>query len=92
MNNLTDNNILLGAKLIVGKVEVALNESKMKSKKDSYAATSKKAKEKMYKVKPGDTLTSISKQFPGVTIADIKKWNNIKSENLKPGMKLKING
>ena len=34
----------------------------------------------------------ITQKFPGVTIADIKKWNNIKGESLKPGMKLKING
>jgi membrane-bound lytic murein transglycosylase D len=37
-------------------------------------------------------LYSISKKYPGVTISDLKKWNNIKGEELKPGMKLKING
>ena len=30
--------------------------------------------------------------YPGVTVSDIKKWNGISSNDLKPGMKLKING
>lgn len=91
-NNLSDNNIKLGQKLIVNKEEVAIAVKDKKSRNDAYAANDKKAKAKMYQVRKGDTLTSISQKFPGVTIADIKKWNNIKGESLKPGMKLKING
>ena len=87
LNKLSDTNIKLGDKLIVGKEEVAIKKSN-----DSYAEVTKKAKAKLYQVRSGDTLTSISKQFPGVTIADIKKWNDIKDENIKPGMKLKISG
>jgi membrane-bound lytic murein transglycosylase D len=87
LNSLSDTNIKLGDKLIVGKEEVVL-----KKENDSYAASVRKAKAKLYQVKQGDTLTSISQKFPGVTIADIKKWNNIKGENLQPGMKLKIGG
>ena len=34
----------------------------------------------------------IAKKYPGITISDIKKWNGISNENLKPGMKLKISG
>jgi membrane-bound lytic murein transglycosylase D len=43
-------------------------------------------------VKKGDSLYSISKKYPGVTISDLKKWNDIREEELKPGMKLKISG
>ncbi|OYX82745.1 MAG: hypothetical protein B7Y83_13775 [Flavobacteriales bacterium 32-34-25] len=28
----------------------------------------------------------------GVTVSDIKKWNDINNEDIKPGMKLKIGG
>jgi hypothetical protein len=38
------------------------------------------------------SLFSISKQFLGVSIEDIKKWNDISGDNIQPGMKLKING
>ncbi len=89
LNSLSDTSIKEGDKLIVGK-EVA--STKVKKGKDDYAATIKKANQKLYQVKQGDTLTSIAKKFPGVTIAEIEKANNIKSENLKPGMKLKIGG
>lgn len=45
-----------------------------------------------YDVKKGDSLFSIAKKYPSVTISDLKKWNGIRSEDIKPGMKLKING
>ena len=50
------------------------------------------SKNGMYTVKSGDSLFSISKQFPGVSIDDIKKWNDISGDAIQPGMKLKING
>ena len=91
-NALSDTNIKLGDKLIVGKEEVKNTPIDKKSKKESYAINNKDSKENLYKVRKGDTLLKISQKFPGVTIADIKKWNNIKGESIKPGMKLKING
>lgn len=90
-NSLSDTNIKLGDKLIVGKEEVVAEQKLTKSKKADYAY-SKKETDKMYSVKRGDSLFSISKKFPGVTISDIKKWNNIKDESIQPGMKLKISG
>ncbi|WP_395053661.1 LysM peptidoglycan-binding domain-containing protein [Flavobacterium sp.] len=90
-NSLSDTNIKQGDKLIVGKTDVAVTDVKSKNKQE-YAAISKKAKEKLYQVQKGDSLFKISQKFPGVTISDIKKWNNIKDENIQPGMKLKING
>jgi signal recognition particle subunit SRP54 len=49
-------------------------------------------KETLYYVRKGDSLFSIAKKHPGVTISDIKKWNGIEGSELKPGMKLKISG
>jgi membrane-bound lytic murein transglycosylase D len=93
-NNLTSNAIALGSSIIVAKNEIAIvtNKASVASfkKKDDYSNPT--SKEVEYYVKKGDSLYSISKKYPGVTIADLKKWNNIKSEELKPGMKLKING
>jgi membrane-bound lytic murein transglycosylase D len=45
-----------------------------------------------YYVEKGDSLYSIAKKHPGITISDIKKWNNIRDDKIKPGMKLKIRG
>ena len=43
-----------------------------------------------YTVKSGDSLWSISQKFPGVSVQNIKDWNDISGTKLKPGMKLKI--
>jgi membrane-bound lytic murein transglycosylase D len=45
---------------------------------------------KLYTVKSGDSLWSISKKFKGVTVKDLKSLNNLKNSALKPGMQLKI--
>ncbi|MDI1306341.1 MAG: LysM peptidoglycan-binding domain-containing protein [bacterium] len=93
-NNLSDHNIALGATLIVAKNEIAITTDKASSssfKKKNIASVSKKEAAEYY-VKKGDSLFSIAKKYPGVTISDIKKWNDIRGEGIKPGMKLKING
>ncbi|WP_413789725.1 LysM peptidoglycan-binding domain-containing protein [Flavobacterium aureirubrum] len=89
-NALEDNNVKLGTTIIVSKSEVAANE--IKSGKKENLASNQRDEVKLYYVKKGDSLYSISKKYPGVTISDIKKWNGIKNESLKPGMKLKISG
>lgn len=43
-----------------------------------------------YTVQSGDSLWSISQKYPGVSVQNIKDWNDISGNNLKPGMKLKI--
>lgn len=93
-NNLQDHNIAIGNSLIVAKSEVAIEsniDQKNFNKKESLASASK-SNNNDYLVKKGDSLYSISKKYPGVSISDIEKWNNIKGKELKPGMKLKING
>jgi membrane-bound lytic murein transglycosylase D len=94
-NNLTENTIALGSTLIVAKNELAITTNKATAatfkKKDNFSGLSKKETMEYY-VKKGDSLYSISQKYPGVTISDLKKWNGIRGEELKPGMKLKISG
>ena len=93
-NNLSDYNIALGRTLIVAKNEIPIiNKTSANTyKKKETLATAAKNKGNSYYVKQGDSLYSIAKKYPGVTISDIKKWNDIREEDIKPGMKLKING
>ena len=93
-NNLSDTNVHAGQKLIVSKKEVLVGDyavAEKTSKKDKFAEKSRQSQEH-YLVRKGDSLFSSAKKYPGVTISDIKKWNGIRNENIKPGMKLKING
>ncbi|OXA79398.1 membrane-bound lytic murein transglycosylase D [Flavobacterium aquidurense] len=101
LNNLASNNIGLGKTLVISKAIPAIEEAATvntaivsNASIDSFKKKTISAKSlgEDYYVKKGDSLYSISKKYPGVTISDIKKWNGIKNEDLKPGMKLKING
>ena len=44
---------------------------------------------KTHTVKKGETLSSISRKY-GCTVSNLKKWNKLKSNNVKVGQKLKI--
>jgi membrane-bound lytic murein transglycosylase D len=89
-NGLTSANITLGRELIVAKDEIAIATNAVAVSTFKLKNTSKV--QESYYVKKGDSLYSIAKKYPGITVSDIKKWNGIKEENIKPGMKLKING
>ncbi len=100
LNNLTSNNIGLGKTLIISKLVTTVDDNNVAttsiavSSVESFKKKTASAKNigEDYYVKKGDSLYSISKKYPGVTISDIKKWNNIQDGDIKPGMKLKING
>lgn len=63
-------------------------KSSAKSAKNNSKAT-KSASTKTHTVKKGETLSSISRKY-GCTVNDLKKWNNLKSNSVKAGQKLKI--
>ncbi len=97
-NDLVDANVLVGKKLVINKIDDTENEESavaaapISAKKDIIASSTKKAAANYHNVRKGDSLFSIAKKYPGITINDIKKWNGIKDNNLRPGMKLKISG
>jgi membrane-bound lytic murein transglycosylase D len=94
-NNLHSNNIVVGNLLVVAKNEIAINTNNAtvdSFKKKDIATASSKNDDSNYLVQKGDSLFSISKKYPGVTVSDLKKWNNITGDDLKPGMGLKIKG
>lgn len=80
-NNLKNNNLSIGQRLLIHPNNSTTNTSNK--------AVSSNTKE--YIVQPGDSLWSISKKFPGISIENIKEWNGISGSQLKPGKRLKIN-
>ena len=45
---------------------------------------------KVHLVQPGDSLWEISRKYEGLSVTQIKQWNNLKSNSIKPGQKLII--
>jgi len=90
-NDLNSESLKYGTTLKIAKTSasetvVAQVQTQKVEKKQNYKT------ESLYIVKKGDSLYSISQKIPGVTVADLKKWNGISGKNIQPGMKLKING
>lgn len=86
-NNKRSSQVNAGERLVIY-VDV-----KQKVKANSIAAKSSSEtikKSATYTVRPGDTLWNISQRYDGVTISDIKKWNNIQGNTVKVGQKIKI--
>ncbi len=86
-NGLRSNNLRIGQRLtIYPRTPVAQKPSSTVTASKSTTGDNSK----IYTVKSGDSLWSISQKFPGVSIQNIRDWNDISGNNLKPGMKLKI--
>lgn len=83
-NGLRSNNLRIGQHLTIYPRNFETKVAKSSPKVES------KGNEKIYTVRSGDSLWSISRKFPGVSIDNLKKWNGISGVNLKPGTKLKI--
>lgn len=95
-NHLSDATVIIGKKLTINKIadenDDIAEATKTVKKQSIVSSSTKQTAAKYHNVRKGDSLFSIAKKYPGITINDIKKWNGIKGDNLQPGMKLKING
>jgi len=85
-NGLRSNRLNIGQRLTIYPRKISSGTASSKGKSN---ATNDSAA-RTYTVKNGDSLWSISQKFPGVSIDNLKKWNDISGSKLKPGMKLKI--
>ncbi len=71
----------------------ASKSSKNNSKKDSSkkeTSKEKAASASSHKIKKGETLSEIAEKYPGVSVADIRKANNIKGTDIRAGETLVI--
>lgn len=91
-NEIEADQIQMGDKLIVGKKLMIDNTHQLAEKISKKEKAIESQREDHYYVKKGDSLFSIARKYPGVSVSDIKRWNGINGNSLKPGMKLKISG
>lgn len=89
-NGLRSNNLRVGQRLtIFSRRPVAATPAKGSSSKTSKTASIPTGT-KVHTVKEGDSLWTISRKYPGVSIENLREWNGISGNNLKPGTKLKL--
>jgi N-acetylmuramoyl-L-alanine amidase len=82
LNNLKSNKVYVGQKLIIKK-----EEEKKEAKKTRIEKISEKKENLYHIVKRGESLESIARKY-GVSISEIRKWNNLKGERLRVGQRL----
>jgi len=88
-NGLSSNNLRVGQRLTIypRKPYIAKNTSNTNKAKSSGTTV---ASSKIHTVRSGDSLWTISKKYPGISIDNLREWNGISGNNLKPGTKLKL--
>jgi membrane-bound lytic murein transglycosylase D len=85
-NNKKSSKVLVGERLVI-----YVNETtKVKSNSLAVKSSTENIKGLTHTVKRGDTLWNISQKYEGVSIDDLKKWNNISGNTVKVGQKIKI--
>lgn len=91
-NNLTSNNIRVGQRLVIYRggnapASVSSSSSTGSSSKASAETVKAPANATTYTVKSGDVLGKIAERH-GCTVAQLKAWNNLTSNNIRVGQKL----
>ena len=90
-NGLSSNDLRIGQRLTIfprKPVTVASSGNKTAVKSSPESVVS--GDFKIHTVKEGDSLWTISRKYPGITIENLRQWNGISGNNLKPGTKLKL--
>ena len=89
-NNLKSNDIRVGQRLIIyrgGKAPATTSSSSSSTKTTTQTSSSAVSGGTTYTVKSGDALSKIAEKY-GVTVNQIKQWNNLSSNNIRVGQKL----
>ncbi|MCK0144129.1 LysM peptidoglycan-binding domain-containing protein [Arenibacter sp. F26102] len=88
-NGLRSNNLRIGQRLTIYPRKIPSSSTSTNtsaSGTNSVAATGAK----VHTVKSGDSLWTISKKYPGISIENLRKWNGISGNDIKPGTRLKL--
>jgi membrane-bound lytic murein transglycosylase D len=91
-NGLRSNNIRVGQRLTIyprNPVSVDISGKNPVSKPEPKKQVETNGK-KTYTVQEGDSLWTIAQKFEGVSVDNLKEWNNITSNRLKIGMVLVV--
>lgn len=89
-NKMKSDTVVPGKKLVIYRSGgSASTKTSSKSNDSSTKNNTATSTTKTHTVKKGETLSSIARKY-GCTVADLKKWNNLKSNTVVANRKLKI--
>ena len=86
-NGLRSNNIGVGQRLTIYPRIPVTNMSSASAQREAPKTVEINGR-KTYKVQKGDSLWSIAQKFPGISVQNIKDWNDISGTKLTVGMTL----
>ena len=90
-NGLRSNNLRIGQRLTIFPRKPYIpkkRSSKTSASKSSSGAIADGSK--IHTVQKGDSLWTISQKYPGISVENLREWNGLSGNNLKPGTKLKL--
>ncbi|MEG1617732.1 MAG: LysM peptidoglycan-binding domain-containing protein [Bacteroidales bacterium] len=90
MNQLSSDKLRIGQQLVVSGKAPNTAAATLKTTKSEGATEQSKATFGLHTVKRGENLWGIAKIYPGITAEMIKKHNNLSSNALQVGQKLRI--
>jgi membrane-bound lytic murein transglycosylase D len=82
-NGLKSTQLRIGQRLTIIPKRIPVKETTTSSR-------TKNSNNEVYVVQRGDSLWGIAQKFPGITLEDLKKWNDISGSEIKPGMALSL--
>lgn len=88
-NGLRSNNLRVGQRLTIFPRKPYVDQSAQKPASQGTTSTASNDS-KVHTVQSGDSLWTISRKYPGVSIENLREWNGISGNDLKPGTILKL--
>lgn len=85
-NGLRSNNIRVGQRLTI----YPRKRPTESNKGNTPSNTGANSGSKVYTVKNGDSLWTISQKYPGISVENLRQWNGISGNDIKPGTILKL--
>ena len=89
-NGLRSNNLRIGQRLTIFPRKPYYEKQTTKTSKPKVSTEAAAKAGKVHIVQSGDSLWTISRKYPGISVENLKEWNGISGNNLKPGTKLKL--
>lgn len=91
-NGLRGTNLRVGQRLTIYPRKPSTGQKTVASTRTVLKPVGKLPKDpsKIHTVKSGDSLWTISRKYPGISIDNLKKWNGLTGNGLKPGTKLRL--